>query len=79
MSHYRRARAAGTCYFFTLVTYRRQSILCDEAVRNALRTAIMRVRETRPFTMDAWVCCLIICIVSGHYHLAMRIIRRAGI
>jgi REP element-mobilizing transposase RayT len=36
MSRYRRAIAAGSSYFFTVVAYRRQSILCDEAIRNAL-------------------------------------------
>ncbi|WP_256445718.1 hypothetical protein [Candidatus Nitrotoga sp. BS] len=40
MSRYRRAMAADSSYFFTVVTYRRQSILCDEAIRNALRVDI---------------------------------------
>ena len=40
MSHYRRANTPGGSYFFTLVTYRRQAILCDEPIRNALREAI---------------------------------------
>ena len=40
MSRYRRAMAAGSSYFFTVVAYRRQSILCDEAIRNALRASI---------------------------------------
>ncbi|MEW5757287.1 MAG: transposase [Pseudomonadota bacterium] len=62
MSHYRRARTAGACYFFTVVTYRRQPILCDDAVRHALRDAIMRVRDTRPFTIDAWV------LLPDHLH-----------
>lgn len=55
MSRYRRSHAAGADYFFTVVAYRRQPILCDDAVRHALRDAIIRVRETRPFTIDAWV------------------------
>ncbi|MDO9102753.1 MAG: hypothetical protein Q7U50_10990, partial [Candidatus Nitrotoga sp.] len=42
MSRYRRAMAAGSSYFFTVVAYRRQSILCDEAIRNALRASIVR-------------------------------------
>jgi putative transposase len=62
MSRYRRARTAGACYFFTGVTYRRQPILCDDAVRQALRDAIIQVRETRPFTIDAWV------LLPDHLH-----------
>ena len=46
MSRYRRARVAGGCYFFTLVTERRQRILTDEPVRVALRAAIERIRES---------------------------------
>ena len=55
MSRYRRATAAGSSYFFTVVAYRRQPILCDEAIRNALRTAIETVHVARPFVIDAWV------------------------
>ena len=55
MSHYRRANTAGGTYFFTVVTYRRQAFLCDEDVREAMRTAINRVREAHPFHIDAWV------------------------
>ncbi len=39
MSRYRRANAAGSSYFFTVVAYRRQPILCDKAIRNALRAS----------------------------------------
>jgi putative transposase len=62
MSRYRRATATGSSYFFTVVAYRRQPILCDEAVRDALRTAIEKVRVTRPFTIDAWV------LLPDHLH-----------
>ncbi|MFZ1546532.1 MAG: hypothetical protein WAT12_05460 [Candidatus Nitrotoga sp.] len=44
MSRYRRAMVAGLIYFFTVVAYRRQSILCDEAIHNALRASIETVR-----------------------------------
>ena len=40
MSHYRRDYTPGATYFFTVVTYRRRSFLCDDDVRNALRDAI---------------------------------------
>ena len=55
MSRYRRAKGAGSSYFFTVVAYRRQPILCDEAIRTALRAAIERVRVAHPFVIDAWV------------------------
>ncbi len=54
MSHYRRARALGASYFFTVVSYARQPILCDRDIREALRDAIQTVRLNRPFTIDAW-------------------------
>ncbi len=62
MSRYRRAAVAGGSYFFTVVTYRRQPILCDVAVREALRAAISTVRASRPFTIDAWV------LLPDHLH-----------
>src|SRR4030067_3865110 len=55
MSRYPRATAAGSSYFFTVVAYRRQQILCSEAIRSALRATIKTVRVARPFVIDAWV------------------------
>ena len=62
MSRYRRAMATGSSYFFTVVAYRRQSILCDEAICNALRASIETVRVARPFVIDAWV------LLPDHLH-----------
>jgi putative transposase len=62
MSRYRRASVAGSTYFFTVVAYRRQPILCDDTVRAALRTAIENVRKARPFEIDAWV------LLPDHLH-----------
>lgn len=62
MSRYRRANTAGGTYFFTVVAYRRQPILCDEAIRNALHTAIETVRVAYPFVIDAWV------LLPDHLH-----------
>lgn len=62
MSRYRRSLLAGGTYFFTVVTYRRQTILCDDILRHALRSAIETVRVTRPFTIDAWV------LLPDHLH-----------
>ena len=62
MSRYRRAKIAGPTYFFTVVTYRRQPILCSGAVRRALHAAILEVRKKRPFKIDAWV------LLPDHLH-----------
>ena len=62
MPHYQRANTTGATYFFTLVTYRRQTILCDTQVREALREAIVSVRKKRPFEIDAWV------LLPDHLH-----------
>jgi len=55
MSHYRRANTGGGSYFFTVVSYRRQSILCNPDIRDALRAAIHITRSKHPFKIDAWV------------------------
>lgn len=62
MPNYRRASIAGATYFFTVVAYRRQRILCDDAVRFALRTAIAATRADRPFDILAWV------LLPDHLH-----------
>ena len=62
MSNYRRSHADGATFFFTLVTYRRQRILTDMALRLALHDAIVRVRQRYPFTIDAWV------LLPDHLH-----------
>ncbi len=62
MSRYRRANTAGGTYFFTVVSYRRQQILCDEPIRNALREAIELARQSYPFNIDAWV------LLPDHLH-----------
>lgn len=62
MSRYRRTHNKGTSYFFTVVTYRRQQILCDLQIRTALRQAIKTVREKYPFKIEAWV------LLPDHLH-----------
>jgi putative transposase len=62
MSRYRRATTESGTYFFTVVTYRRQTFLCDDDVRAALRDAIAKVRRDRPFRIDAWV------LLPEHFH-----------
>jgi putative transposase len=62
MSRYRPSLLAAGSYFFTLVMYRRQVILCDDMVGHALRSAIESARASRPFTIDAWV------LLPDHLH-----------
>ena len=62
MSNYRRANTKGGTYFFTVITYRRQKILCNDEIRIALREAIQHVQITHPFTIDAWV------LLPDHLH-----------
>jgi len=62
MSNYRRANTKGATYFLTVVTYRRQRILCNDNMRNALRKAIQITQTTHPFTIDAWV------LLPDHLH-----------
>ncbi len=61
MSRYRRL-LTGPTYFFTVVAYRRRPIFCDQALRTALRDAIHTVRQTRPFSIDAWI------LLPDHMH-----------
>lgn len=62
MSRYRRANTSGATYFFTVVTYRRRELLCNDHVRTALREAITKIRRQHPFVIDAWV------LLSDHVH-----------
>lgn len=62
MTRYRRAKVEGGCYFFTVVTERRQPILTDELMRNSLREAIIKVRQNYPFIINAWV------LLPDHLH-----------
>lgn len=62
MSRYRRANVKAGTYFFTVVTYRRQTFLCNNNVRAALREGIQQTRTQYPFTIDAWV------LLPDHLH-----------
>src|SRR5690606_28188629 len=62
MPDYRRARIPGGCYFFTVVTERRQPILTHPDIRLALREAILEVRASQPFRIDGWV------LLPDHMH-----------
>jgi putative transposase len=50
---YRRSEVAGATYFFTVVTYERRPLFSEPAAVAMLRDAIDRVRERRPFVIEA--------------------------
>jgi len=59
---YRRARIAGGTYFFTVVTYHRQKILCVPENVNVLREAFREVMKQHFFAIDAFV------LLPDHLH-----------
>ena len=61
MPNYYRARD-GTAYFFTVVTWQRQPILCEEPSRQVLREVIQELQLSHPFTIEAWV------LLPDHLH-----------
>lgn len=67
MPEYRRIKVKGGTYFFTVVTFGRQPILTDEPVRVALRNGIREVRQSLPFTIEAWV------LLPDHFHTIWRL------
>ena len=67
MSNYRRARAEGGTYFFTVVTYHRRPLLTLPESRIALRSTIEEVRNQHPFTIEAWV------LLPDHLHCIWRL------
>ena len=52
---YRRARAKGATYFFTVVTYGRKQILCHGENVVLLRQVFRHVIDRHPFVIDAFV------------------------
>jgi len=62
LPEYRRIKKAGGTYFFTVVTRGRRPILTSPEVRQALREGISQVRQTMPFSIEAWV------LLPDHLH-----------
>jgi len=60
--NYRRARAEGGTYFFTVVTQKRREILCSEGNVELIKTAFKEVISTHPFRIDAFV------LLPNHFH-----------
>jgi putative transposase len=62
MPNYRRLKTPGATYFFTVVTYERQTMLCEPVSRQALQNAIEDTRRSYPFYVKAWV------LLRDHLH-----------
>lgn len=67
MSNYTRCYSAGGCYFFTVVTHRRQLLFQDAANVALLRQAFRQVKARYPFDIDAIV------ILPDHLHCIWRL------
>ncbi|NEQ67808.1 MAG: transposase [Symploca sp. SIO2D2] len=52
---YRRAKTPGATYFFTVITYKRNRILCILENVDLLRKSFWRVMQEYPFKIDAFV------------------------
>jgi putative transposase len=52
---YKRSRAKGASYFFTVVTQDRRRFLCDASNVTLLREAFLYVMDRNPFSIDAFV------------------------
>ena len=61
MADYRRARAPGGCFFFTVGLAQRKRSLLTEKIDD-LRDVVRRVRQRHPFAIDAMV------ILPDHLH-----------
>jgi len=66
MPDYRRYRVAGGTYFFTVNLLERRQ---DTLVRHidALREAVRKTRQERPFHIDAWV------VLPDHIHCVLTL------
>jgi len=62
MSNYRRVVCPGGSFFFTVVTHQRQKIFSSEENIEILRDAIKKVKNVRPFSIDAMV------VLPDHLH-----------
>ena len=62
MSNYRRSFTPGGCFFFTVVTYKRQKLFSDNENISLLRDAFRKVKNKYPFTVDAIV------VLPDHIH-----------
>lgn len=66
MPDYRRHRVPGGTYFFTINLLERRSDLLTRHI-DALRAAVRRTRDERPFHIDAWV------VLPDHMHCVITL------
>lgn len=59
---YRRAKAEGATYCFTVVAHRRRPVLCLPESLDAVKYVFRNVAQGRPFRVDAWV------VLPDHLH-----------
>ncbi len=59
---YRRARAKGGTYFFTVVTHNREHILAEPEHAQLLRQSINHIMNNHPFKIDAFI------LLPDHLH-----------
>jgi putative transposase len=62
MSNYRRVKINAAWYFFTVLTYRRQSFLTEEVARPILKEAFRQIKTEHPFDMPMF------CLLPNHLH-----------
>lgn len=67
MPEYRRIAGSYALWFFRVVTHRRQRLLCEPLVRDALRDALESVRARYPFESDAMA------LLPDHLHSMWRL------
>ena len=67
MSEYHRLFVKGGTYFFTVVTYDRQPLLCEAPALIRLKAAFRYVMEKHPYRMDGLV------ILPDHLHCIWRL------
>lgn len=72
MPEYRREYIPGGLYFFTVNTYKKQPVLVEDGIRNALRDGINLARQSHPFSIDAWV------LLPDHLHCIWRLPEEDG-
>ena len=55
MSQYIRSHTKGATYFFTLVSYNRRRIFCEDDFLQTFKKSIKQVQQQYPFEIIAWV------------------------
>jgi putative transposase len=59
---YHRLRIAGATWFFTVVTHRRQVVLCQKEILSILSNVLREERQRHPFSVPAMV------VLPDHLH-----------